>query len=590
MPPDVPSSPFDSRPVGTAGMPLQPQLSQPDPDVLQRHASRTLDPVRAIRFHGQDLQSTVYTGTQLLVRVTPNENEVLQALTEAAKANQLKVKVNEADEAVRQLARKAGIGPEDDQPLVTRVGLVPIEEETGPLAPPDAWRVLQTYRAGFREDRRSREAVQLDHVLSAHQLRPTPYWHAAGTVNPYWHSVGSANPYWHAPGQSNPYWHAPGSGNPYWHGPGGGQPGGLAEYGAPGFGGRTPVCWVGAAPARRDDAALRGRRRPVVAVLDTGVGDHPWLPDDVVNRDPRCDTLPIGLPDETFTADDDIDTNRLTGELEQASGHGTFIAGLIRQKCPDADILAVRVVQPDGFVAEVDLLLALNLLWLRQKLAIKRRRPDELVDIVSMSLGYYHEELGDETFDPLLLAPIRALSRLGVMVVTSAGNDATLRPMFPAAFAPWSHGPVRALFRNELPVIAVGAENPDRSIAMFSNEGPWVSVHRPGAALVSTVPRYDASRSPSLELRGRGQRRRSTIDPDDFTSGFATWSGTSFAAPILAGELAQELAEGNQLAADSVEVSEALSRSWAAVSACAPHLKRPKWSPCAVKDGYRGRR
>jgi hypothetical protein len=34
---------------------------------------------------------------------------------------------------------------------------------------------------------------------------------------------------------------------------------------------------------------------------------------------------------------------------------------------------------------------------------------------------------------------------------------------------------------------------------------------------------------------------RENIDPDDFTGGFALSSGTSFAAPVLAGRIAQEL-------------------------------------------------
>ena len=34
---------------------------------------------------------------------------------------------------------------------------------------------------------------------------------------------------------------------------------------------------------------------------------------------------------------------------------------------------------------------------------------------------------------------------------------------------------------------------------------------------------------------------RGTIDPDSFSSGFATWSGTSFAAPVLAGRFAAAL-------------------------------------------------
>ena len=38
-----------------------------------------------------------------------------------------------------------------------------------------------------------------------------------------------------------------------------------------------------------------------------------------------------------------------------------------------------------------------------------------------------------------------------------------------------------------------------------------------------------------------GKARRATIDPDGYRGGFASWSGTSFSAPVLAGELAEAI-------------------------------------------------
>jgi len=120
----------------------------------------------------------------------------------------------------------------------------------------------------------------------------------------------------------------------------------------------------------------------------------------------------------------------------------------------------------------------------------------------------------------------------------------------------------------------VGSLNPNqRTIALFSNAGPWVLCHRSGGAVVSTFPAdANGSEQPSVDTFVPGDGERSTIDPDDFTrrtsgggtGGFGTWSGTSFSAPILAGELAQALIAGKRL--DELSREKSLDRAWAAVS------------------------
>jgi subtilisin family serine protease len=231
------------------------------------------------------------------------------------------------------------------------------------------------------------------------------------------------------------------------------------------------------------------------------------------------------------------------------------------------------VIEGDGVVSESDLLEALNMLWLRQRLAMVRTQPENLIDIVSMSLGYYHEEITDAEFDPFLLAPLRALARLGVAIVTSAGNDATSKPMYPAAFAPWEHGRITAFDPDEVPISAVGALNPDLTVALFSNAGPWVRAYRPGVSLLSTLPPFDGSHAPGVELKVN-QVIRATVDPDDFRSGFGLWSGTSFAAPILVGEIAQFLNTKETLPPDAVDPAQAVRRSWAALRKLVPSLRR----------------
>ena len=60
-------------------------------------------------------------------------------------------------------------------------------------------------------------------------------------------------------------------------------------------------------------------------------------------------------------------------------------------------------------------------------------------------------------------------------------------------------------------------------------------------------------------------RLREAIDPDDFRGGFGVWSGTSFAAPLLAGRLAASLAAH---LGDGDDTATAVARGWTAVERC----------------------
>ena len=188
------------------------------------------------------------------------------------------------------------------------------------------------------------------------------------------------------------------------------------------------------------------------------------------------------------------------------------------------------------------------------------------IDVLSISMGYYHETPEDLLFDPTMYDILAALGECGTAVVCSAGNDATARPMFPAAFSPWldGTGPV-STDPGRVPVVSVGALNPNGTDALFTNTGPWVRAYVAGASVLSTTPPFQGGLQPLARTEAY-QRRRESEDPDDYTGGFALWSGTSFAAPLLAGRIAAVLA-GLPAPGSTESAASAVARGWAAVSA-----------------------
>lgn len=310
---------------------------------------------------------------------------------------------------------------------------------------------------------------------------------------------------------------------------------GLDGYGTGGYAGRGPVQFLGPPPTVADAG-----RRPRVVVLDTGLGDHPWFRNgrahttltmaDGTVVGPRVDPSSVG----SAAADGaGAVPNPLLGSLASHTGHGTFIAGLIRQACPQADIVALAVMGADGIVPESTLTDALALVAARQ------REEPGWTDAVVLSLGYYAETDEDLAYSTRLASILVELGGQGVAVFCAAGNDASSRPSYPAAFAL----DPRFARPDVVPLVSVAALNPDGSVAMFSNDGPWVVAEAPGVNLVSTAPvSTDGSGRPAVRVAPPGRRPRAAVDGDDFSSGFACWSGTSFAAPVLAGRYLRALA------------------------------------------------
>ncbi|TDV54080.1 S8 family peptidase [Actinophytocola oryzae] len=387
-----------------------------------------------------------------------------------------------------------------------------------------------------------------------------------------------------------PVAHGPSTGTPVAHGPS--VDGGIVMH----TGDRNPVAVLMPKPVRPKAEFLPGGRRPVVAVLDTGIGPHPWW-DDQDPTDPIYEVsqdfqdqlasveLGIGQLSPTqpsplsspFETQDEIDP--LLGLIDAHSGHGTFVSGLVHQLCPAAKILSLRVLHSDGFSTESAVVLALN--WLLDQVANHGRQ----IDVVSMSLGFYAETATVPEVQQVR-GLIEQLTGLGVLVVSAAGNDATTRPFMPAAFA---RGTGSAAGGVEL-LGAVGARNAaGDTTAAFSNWGEWITLWAPGDALVSTVPVWEGAAEGGLALldgAGLGPDVRTAPDPDDLRTGFAVWAGTSFATPVIAGMLANALTEGEMLVTGE---SAGVDRARGALKAVNRQLVERGWkkrTPVLVKRNH----
>lgn len=332
---------------------------------------------------------------------------------------------------------------------------------------------------------------------------------------------------------------------------------------------RVPATYPGNAPVRTADGSsplttVNGVHRPVVAILDTGIGQHPWFdePGTVVLRDAKLDGQPIGTyPEEDVDAEREGRRDGQASHLDMFAGHGTFIAGVVHQTCPDAALLPIRVYGGDGTASEWDFARSIERLLefhLRALAGVPGYFP---VDVVVIASGYYleHPE-DDDDYEGVYRGRLRDLRRAGVLVVVSAGNDGSSRKTFPAAWAPSVRrtggavipGDVHDLCSDYTPLLGVAASNPDGTLADFSNDGPWIAAVRPGVNVLSAMPTtFDGS----AEGKRSADGLRQTVDPDDFTHGFGTWSGTSFSSPRLAGQLAAAIFDrrtaGQQEATDA---------------------------------------
>lgn len=263
-----------------------------------------------------------------------------------------------------------------------------------------------------------------------------------------------------------------------------------------------------------------------VGVVDTGVMiDHPdlranaWVNPGEGRTINRRDNDRNGLVDDINGWDFTTGQSRVYAGL--ADLHGTHVAGIIAAAannrmgvmgvCPSARLITAKFLGPEGGTT-ADAIRAIQ--YLTQ---LKRTKRIQLVAVNnSWGGGGYSRALRDA---------IKAAGDANILFIAAAGNEALnldQTPSYPASY--------------DLPnVISVAAIEPTGSLAAFSNYGARsVDLAAPGVDIASTVP-VSAARA-----------------------GYGYLSGTSMAAPHVAGAAA--LYASLNPCASAIQIRDALLR------------------------------
>jgi thermitase len=279
----------------------------------------------------------------------------------------------------------------------------------------------------------------------------------------------------------------------------------------------TDPGWINQWGPRQIDApaawtVVTGTSKIIIAIVDSGIKlDHEDL---VARRWINSAEIPGNYIDDDGNGQiDDVNGwhfyQRWTGttyvsaenaNVQDDYGHGTHVAGIAAAAANNGT--GITGVAPGARIMPIKVLDQFGTGWYSDIAAGIIYAADNGARVINLSLG------GTADSQTLRAAVDYARSR-GALVVAATGNTGGAI-LYPAAYDP---------------VLAVAATDQSDQIAYFSNRGPQVDVAAPGVDIYSTWP---------------------------WVSGYFTKSGTSMAAPHVAGLAALIRSERPDLAVDQI--------------------------------------
>ncbi len=233
----------------------------------------------------------------------------------------------------------------------------------------------------------------------------------------------------------------------------------------------------------------------IVAIIDSGIDlDHPALAGALL---PGYDF--VGMDDDPYDRGDGLD-NDGNGLIDEGTGHGTHMAGIVHTLAPGAMILPVRVLNSDG----------IGTYW--EVAAGIRYAVDHGARVINLSMSATR-------LTPSLSDALNYAIGRGVVVVAAAGDGEGAN--YPAAFG----GP------SARSVLGVGATDSEDRVAAFSGgKTKDTDVFAPGVDIFSTFA----------------------------NDGYASGAGTSMSAAFVSGEAALLIAQHPEW--NAAKVSETIAK------------------------------